>query len=226
MGILKRAANILSANVNDMFDKWENPEKMAKQAIINMKRDLATVRKEAAGVMATADNLGRRYEAFLEKAGQFGHAAENALLAGNEAAATKLLVEQEKQEKAAADMKVTYEAAKQAADEMKSLHNKLVDDIQTLEGRIAKISANVAVANATNAVSKAQNRLAAGRGTDGALSRWEDKSQAGLDAARANASLTNQKSEEEDLLSQFANGPATSSVNSRLEALKAKHNVG
>lgn len=31
MGVFQRIADVMSANINDMLDKAENPEKMAKQ---------------------------------------------------------------------------------------------------------------------------------------------------------------------------------------------------
>lgn len=41
MGILSRFADIISSNINDLLDKAENPEKMAKQYLRQAVEDLA-----------------------------------------------------------------------------------------------------------------------------------------------------------------------------------------
>ena len=51
-GIFERLGDILSANINAMLDKAEDPGKMVDQYLRNAKEDLAEVRKNTAGVMA------------------------------------------------------------------------------------------------------------------------------------------------------------------------------
>ena len=40
MAIFQRIGDILKANINDLLDKCENPEKMVKQIIIDMEKEL------------------------------------------------------------------------------------------------------------------------------------------------------------------------------------------
>ena len=52
MGILKRFKDIMSANINAMLDKAEDPEKMIDQYLRDLQEDLRNVKSETATVMA------------------------------------------------------------------------------------------------------------------------------------------------------------------------------
>ena len=51
-GILKRFTDIMSANINALLDKAEDPEKMIDQYLRELADNLAEVKQETAGVMA------------------------------------------------------------------------------------------------------------------------------------------------------------------------------
>ena len=51
-GILKRFGDIMSANINSLLDKCEDPEKMIDQYLRDMQDDLGKVKAETASVMA------------------------------------------------------------------------------------------------------------------------------------------------------------------------------
>ena len=52
MGILTRFKDIMSANINALLDKCEDPEKMIDQYMRNLESDLGKVKAETASVMA------------------------------------------------------------------------------------------------------------------------------------------------------------------------------
>ena len=52
MAILERFSDIISANINALIDKMENPAKMIDQYLRDMMEDLAEVKRSTAGVMA------------------------------------------------------------------------------------------------------------------------------------------------------------------------------
>ena len=61
MGILQRAADIMSANINALLDKAEDPEKMAEQYLLDYKKDLAEAKVQAAKFAASRDSAGRNF---------------------------------------------------------------------------------------------------------------------------------------------------------------------
>ena len=57
MGLFKRINDIISANLNEMIEGFENPETMLKQAIREMESSIAQVKQETARAMAS-EKLG------------------------------------------------------------------------------------------------------------------------------------------------------------------------
>lgn len=61
MSIIGRFKDIMSANINALLDKAENPEKMVDQYLRNMNSDLAKVKAETAAVMAEEQRAKENY---------------------------------------------------------------------------------------------------------------------------------------------------------------------
>lgn len=59
MGILSRFGDIISANINDLLDKAEDPAKMIGQYLRKAKDDLTEVKVETAAVIAEETLCGR-----------------------------------------------------------------------------------------------------------------------------------------------------------------------
>ena len=57
MGILTRFKDIMSANINALLDKCEDPEKMIDQYMRNLESDLGKVKAETASVMMNAQQM-------------------------------------------------------------------------------------------------------------------------------------------------------------------------
>lgn len=60
MRLFKRMTDILSANLNDVVDQWEDPEVMLKQAIREMEADLQRLMERAACVIASETLLRKQ----------------------------------------------------------------------------------------------------------------------------------------------------------------------
>ena len=58
MGIISRFKDIMSANINALLDKMEDPEKMVDQYLRNLESDLGKVKQETASVMADEQRAG------------------------------------------------------------------------------------------------------------------------------------------------------------------------
>ena len=91
MGILARCGDILRSNVNALLDKAEDPAKMADQMVLDARRDLAEARKEATTVIAAKKAVERDLDKCKEEIAQYSLGAENAVKAGADADALKLL---------------------------------------------------------------------------------------------------------------------------------------
>ena len=59
MGLFQRVGDILSANFNDLIDRFEDPEKMLRQAIREMEALIAETLDGAAQSIATEKLIGK-----------------------------------------------------------------------------------------------------------------------------------------------------------------------
>ena len=91
MGILTRFKDIMSANINALLDKCEDPEKMIDQYMRNLESDLGKVKAETASVMAEETRAKRELDECTEQINKMQSYAEKALRAGNEADARSSL---------------------------------------------------------------------------------------------------------------------------------------
>ena len=226
MGILTRFKDIMSANINALLDKCEDPEKMIDQYMRNLESDLGKVKAETASVMAEETRAKRELDECTEQVNKMQSYAEKALTAGNEADARKFLEKKQQLVSTQTALQQSYEAAAANAAKMRQMHDKLVNDISDLRARKETIKAKVAVAKA-----KAQERLnSIGSSVTGAnnsmaaFSKMEAKANKMLDEANAMAEL-NQSQEDSDidnLAAKYDSAPQDAAVDDELAALKAK----
>ena len=222
MGILKRFKDIMSANINAMLDKAEDPEKMIDQYLRELQEDLRNVKSETATVMADEARCKRALTDCDEEIAKMQNYAEKALLAGNESDAMKFL---EKKYQLAANrtsLQQSYDMAAANAAKMKEMHDKLSKDIADLNSRKDAIKAKVQVAKTQEKMNSMMGSVADTAGTISAFDRMEAKADAMLDKANAMAELNaGERDETEDLMSKYDSEPSSAAAD-ELAALKAK----
>lgn len=223
MSILERFSDIIKANINEMLDKCENPAKMIDQYLRDLTENLAEVKRETAAVMAEETRTKRMVDANAEEVKKYEDLAKKALLAGNEGDARVFLTKKQELAAAGAKLAVTYEAARANADKMRQMHNKLVDDIETLRSRREAIKAKVAVAKTQDKVNKLSTASDKAEGAMAAFDRMEQKADQMLDRANAIAELNTEPVNEVDTLEKkYVSAEGDSAVDAELARLKAE----
>ncbi len=79
MALLERVATLLRANLNDLLDKAEDPEKMIKQVILDMQNQLLQVKTQVAIAIADQHLLEKKHKENEHKAAEWMHKAELAV---------------------------------------------------------------------------------------------------------------------------------------------------
>jgi phage shock protein A len=79
MALLERVATLIRANLNDLIDKAEDPEKMIKQIILDMENQLLQVKTQVAIALADQHLLVKKQNENIEKADEWTHKAELAV---------------------------------------------------------------------------------------------------------------------------------------------------
>ena len=204
MGILDRFTSIVKANINELLDKAEDPEKMVDQYLREMTESLAEVREATAGVMAEEKRCKKLLDENREETEKYEELARKALAAGNEADARVFLAKKQELAGRAEGLTVAYESAKANADKMRQMHDKLVADIEELTAR----------KEMTSAGDRAE-------GARSAFDRMEAKADEMLDRANAVAELSEQPADPtEDLAKKYAAAGAEAAVDDDLARLK------
>lgn len=223
MGILARFRDIMSANINALLDKAEDPEKMIDQYLRNLNSDLGKVKAETASVMAEERRAKRALEENREEIGKMERYAIKALEAGNEADARKFLERKAALTKQDGDLQQAWQLASTNAGRMKQMHDKLVADIGELESRRQMLKAKWAAAKTQQRVNRLTGASADSGRSLAAFDRMEDKVNRALDEAEALAELNAGPQDDiADLKAKYDSAPEGPGIDEELAALKAK----
>lgn len=220
MGILQRFGDIMKSNINALLDKCEDPAKMVDQTLLDLRKDLADVKKETASVMADEKNAKRKLDENDAEIKKYTTAAQNALKSGNETDAKTLIARKQQLEETRISLQSTYDVAHANAEKMRQMHDKLTNDIESMETRKDAIKGKVATAKAQAHM----NKMTSGVNTDASMAafdRMEAKANKMLDEANAEAELNEGVHSTDDLADKYASGGNDVSVDDELARMKA-----
>lgn len=220
-GILKRFGDIMSANINALLDKAEDPAKMIDQYLRDLESDLGKVKAETAAIMAEEKRAKRDLDECIEETEKMQKYAEKAVLAGNDSDAKTFLMKKSQLLQKHEELKKVYELAASNAANMRTMHDKIVNDISELNSRKAAIKSKIAVAKTQERINKIGSSMDGVGKSMSAFDRMEAKADKMLDEANAMAELNSQTDDAEALMSKYDDAP-NSDADDELAALKAK----
>jgi len=84
MALLERVSTLIRANLNDLIDKAEDPEKMIKQVILDMQNQLLQVKTQVAVAIADLHVLEKKQKETADKHAEWTRKAELAIDKGQE----------------------------------------------------------------------------------------------------------------------------------------------
>ncbi|PDW01662.1 PspA/IM30 family protein [Candidatus Viridilinea mediisalina] len=216
MSILGRIKDLISANVNSMLDRAEDPEKMANEYLRQLTNEVYEVRTGVATAMADEMRLEQRRVAAFGEVDQWQSKAEAALRAGDEELARAALARRAQAQRLAEQYEQQEKAQEEQVDAMQ-------DALVQLETRIAEVKAKkeLIIAKKNRAqTQEALQRTAQRMGQVSAidkLAQLEERVDDQLNKAEAMARL-----EQGSLENRFANLQQQTEVDSDLAELKRK----
>lgn len=225
MGLLDtlgRIPKILEANVNALLDKCEDPAKMIDQMLVDYKRNLADVKEDTATVLANLEMAKKKLadcDADIAKANK---AAENALKAGDEAAAMQIIESKQQLEQLRPGYAEQVALQQKDAEQMRAAYNKLVADLQILEQRRDLAKSKISMAKAQEATNSARSNISKISKSTDTFAKYEEKADRALAKSRAAMDLDEGAAGTDDLISKYAGGAGNASVNDELAAMKAR----
>jgi phage shock protein A len=222
MGILERFATIMRANINALLDKCEDPSKMIDQYLIDLKESLAEVKTETAGVIAIEKNCARQFDENEKEIKKYQDLSKKAANASADDDATVFIKKYKELESKRPTLESNKNAAAENAAHIRSMHDKLVDDIRILEGRKAQIKSAAAVAKTTDIITKIGDPSDKASRIGGKFDDMEAKANRMLDEAKARSELNApSKSAAEELSKKYAVAD-DAEIKAELNRLKGK----
>lgn len=218
MGILRRFKDIMSSNINALLDKAEDPEKMIDQYMRNVSSDLGKVKAETASIMAEEQRAKRALnecETDIEKMQKY---ALKALEAENEGDARTFLEKKAALVTKRAELQQAYDLAAANTDQMRKMHDKLVEDISKLEARRSMIKGKAAMAKTKERMNKMTSSMNGASYSLSSFDKMEEKVNRALDEANAMEELN--KGPEDDIENLTAKYESSVDVDDELAALR------
>ncbi|MDE5978000.1 MAG: PspA/IM30 family protein [Turicibacter sp.] len=220
MSILKRFSDIMSANLNALLDKCEDPGKMVDQILRNLNEDLSKVKAETASIMAEETRAKRELAECKQEIAKLLSYAKRAVEVGNDDDARLFLSKKATLTEKQATLEQKVQLASSNALKMRQMHDKLVNEVSDLTARREMIKAKVATANMQQRINELGGSLNQSKSNLGAFARMEEKANRQLDEANAMAELNAApKDDIESLMSKY-DTQTSSSIEAELNLLK------
>ena len=146
MALLERVAALVRANLNDLVDRAEEPEKMIKQVILDMQNQLLQVKTQVAIAIADQHLLAKKASEQEEKRSEWMRKAE-------------LAVEKKDDGLARAALERAM-SAKELAD---NFHQQVADqkgEVESLKGALSRLEGKLGEAQAKSELLLARHRRA------------------------------------------------------------------
>lgn len=128
MGIFDRMSRLIRANVNDVLDKAEDPEKMIDQILRDMDSNMRTARTQVAAMIAQEKELEADLQETRQLASEWGAKAQRAVAAGKDDLAREALRRKRDMDENAAVYSQQHEIQLQTV-------SKLKDQLRQLESK-------------------------------------------------------------------------------------------
>lgn len=218
MALLERVGTLLRANVNDLIDKAEDPEKLLKQLVLDMENQLLQVKTQVAIAIADEHILDKKRTEHEEGAAEWRRKAELAVKKSDDNLARAALERSLSQQQMVAGFAQQLEDQKAEAESLKNALRKLEQKLQETRSRCEML---IAQHRRARVVGKAQQARQAMDAKDRAVEMQRMRTRiAGSEAQNA---AGQELLEGDSLDDRFAALEREDQIESLLQELKDRH---
>src|SRR3954464_33149 len=216
MAVLDRVATLVRANLNDLIDRAEDPEKMIKQVILDMENQLLQVKTQVAISMADHHLLQKKQTEHEDKAAEWMRKAELAVSKEQDDLARAALERYQSFSKLADGYTQQVQDQKQQVDTRRKALEQLDQKLGEARGKSDMLLAKHRRARALERANDAQLAIA-GRSPVADFDRMERKVQRSKAVSQAKSELV-----ADDVDRRFDAMEKEDEVGRLLDALKAR----
>lgn len=173
MALLERVSTLLRANLNDLVEKAEDPERLLKQIVLDMENQLLQVKTQVAVAVADEHLLGKKRAEHEEQASEWRHKAELAVGKGRDDLARAALERALSHEQLQEGFASQAEDQKHEADNLRQALRKLEQKLNETRARSEMLIAEHRRAKVVGRATKA--RQVVGTNQESAMNRMKTK---------------------------------------------------
>src|SRR5215469_8298456 len=221
MALLERVSTLIRANLNDLIDRAEEPEKMIKQVILDMENQLLQVKTQVAISIADQHVLENKLRESEESEKQWMRRAEMALDKKDEKLARSAVERSMSYQSMAASFRQQVEDQKTQVENLKTALLKLQQKLEEARAKSHTLIAQHRRTRAADKAARAGAEVNTGSGTAAAFDRMKDKVRRTEATTAAHAELVG-----DDVEEQFAKLEKEDEISRLLDELKSKRKAG
>lgn len=166
MALMERVATLLRANVNDLVDRAEDPEKMLKQLVLDMENQLMQVKTQVAIAIADQHLLEKKQKEQDDAAAGWRRKAELAVGKGEDELARLALERVLSHEQMAAGFAHQLNEQTAEADALRTTYNKLQAKLKETQAQCEMLVAEHRRAKMVGKATAARERIEGGGGSE------------------------------------------------------------
>ena len=223
MGIFQRISDIVSANLNELTEGFENPEPMLKQAINEMECSIAEATHGTAKAIANEKTIRKELQANQALVKTWHDRAATAVSAGDDTLARKALKREQEHEKLVAALKDQQEIAQETGQSLRRQLEAMKAKLAEAKRSLATLSARQRAADFRKKMQTMQTDAGTELNRDAfaKFERLRGKVERAEAEAEAYADLNASQQEDIDLDEQFETSN-DDEIDARLAEMKAK----
>jgi phage shock protein A len=173
--IFKRINDIITANINDLIDRVEDPERMIKQIIREMEDNINRAKEGVIDAIASEKQLYKDLEHNRRQSAEWLHKAEEALNTGQEDLARMALTRKKEHDNILKALEPSWEAAKATSEQLKAQLHALEAKLEEARRKRSTLVARQRAAEARQYMDTTLSHVQAGLDAQANFARMEDK---------------------------------------------------
>ena len=173
MSLLDRVSTLLRANLNDLVEKAEDPERMLKQVVLDMENQLMQVKTQVAIAIADQHLLEKKKAEHEQQSAEWRRKAEMAVQKGQDDLARAALERALSQDQLAIGFTTQAEDQKHEADNLRSALHKLEQKLTETRAHCEMLIAEHRRAKVVGRAAKAQHVV--GNDQENTIGRMKSK---------------------------------------------------
>ncbi len=220
--IFKRINDVITANISDLIDRVEDPEKMIKQIIREMEENNATAKEGVVDAEASEKTLRQDVDRHRSQSDQWADKARVALKEGNEKLAREALLRKNEHARVLESLEPAMDSAISTSASLKAQLKALESKLDEAKRKRSSLVARQRAAEARQSMTKVGATFQEGLAAHADFTRMEDR----VAEIEARSQAVAEVYETDGVEREFLDMEAQAAVDAELEALKRELDEG